>query len=113
MGERKASETQYFSRYLAVSPSFTGRLVFSGTEQTIDAEVVDVSRDGLGTLSKVALIPGSTIELEVMDARIGMRVVYCEPDLIYRDKFRCGLQRVGTTENLVNLFTAHGFLAER
>ena len=109
MGARKPQDERYFPRYVTVSDAFDGRLVLEGQE--LEARVIDVGRDGLGILADRAVPEGSTVELVLSgDRRMTFHVVYCMDDVIHRGRYRCGLQRYGSSENLVSLFGAAGYL---
>ena len=110
MAARKPQDERFFPRYVNVTEAFDGRLVVDGRE--LEARVIDVGRDGLGILADDRVPEGSTVELVLTgDRRLTFHVVYCMDDVIHRGRFRCGLQRYGSTENLVSLFGAAGYLA--
>lgn len=108
MGARMPKEDRFFPRYLSVSRGFDGRL--RHRNQDLDGQVIDVSRHGLGVLLAEALPLGETVELMVFDRTIEFQVVHCHEDLIFKGKFRCGLHRAGSAENLVSLFRASGYI---
>ncbi len=72
----------------------------------LSARLLDVSRDGLGILLEREVRAGETYDLEVDGKGIRVKVVYCIRDLIHAGAYRVGMQRVGSTENLVSLFAA-------
>lgn len=108
MGARQPKEERYFPRYLSVSKSFEGRLRLD--EVDLDAQVLDVSRDGLGVLLSKPVEKGQNIELRAFERSIYFQVAHCHEDLIFKGKYRCGLHRAGSAENLVSLFRASGFI---
>lgn len=114
MGARKPAEERFFPRYLNVSKGFSGRLgVGPDHATTLLCKVLDVSRDGLGILADAEVKAGETVGLTgVADHEIVFKVAHCEPDLIYKGKYRVGLQQKGT-ENLVSLFRAKGLIDDK
>jgi hypothetical protein len=112
MGARKTAEERFFPRYISVTSQFTGKL-FRPMGAALDCRVVDVSRDGLGVISETIVNKGETIELHTLERVIQFQVAYCMDDLIHHGKFRWGLRRVGSQENLVSLFAANGFIDKR
>ena len=110
MSATLATDQRFFPRYLPVVTSFAGRLRRDGEE--LGGHVIDVSRDGLGAVIPVCVDRGDTLELTVGDRTILFHVVYCHQDLIRKGQYRLGLRRTGSTENLVSLFRASGYLGE-
>jgi hypothetical protein len=110
MGQAKPSEQRWIPRYHSVIGDYHAQLIQgSGSEaREVKARVIDVSRDGLGILVNEALNPGTHLTLIIEDKQIQLQVVYCVKDLIHYDNHRCGLQRMASAENLVNLFSAAG-----
>ena len=108
MGARRQSDERFLPRYVSVSTAFDGRLTTDG--RVLEARVIDVGREGLGILASEPLAEGTVIDLELADRHVTLRVVYCMEDLIHRGFYRCGLHRVGSSDNLINLVAAAGFL---
>jgi hypothetical protein len=113
MGVRRPANERFFPRYLSVSNAFVGTLRAGEGGPELDCKVIDVSRDGLGVLSNTPVDKNSVVELEVQDRKILLRVAYCLDDLIHKGRYRLGLHRTGSSENLVNLFSAAGFLVDK
>ena len=113
MSAKTRNDERFFPRYLAVSKSFDGKLLLADSGARWDAQVLDVSRDGLGVLANTPVPKGGIIELHVEGRQLRFQIVYCNDDLIHRGRFRCGLRRVGSTENLINIFSAAGFVSDK
>ena len=112
-GAQKPNEERFFPRYITVTSEFAGEIYRAGKGQPLDCRVMDVSRDGLGVISKNAVQKGETLELHTLERVIQFQVAYCMDDLISRGNYRWGLRRVGSTENLVSLFAANGFIDKK
>lgn len=110
MAQTKPKEQRWIPRYHSVIGDYHAKLVHGSgaTVRDITARVLDVSRDGIGILVGEPLSAGTQLTLTVDDKQIQLQVVYCVKDLIHYDHHRCGLQRVVSSENLVNLFSASG-----
>lgn len=106
MGLRRPVVKRGFPRYREVKENFPGRFESEDNGTELSIKVLDVSRDGLGILVDEWLEAGNTVKMHLNDREILFSVVYCNPDLIYPDRYRCGLHRYGSQENLVNLFAA-------
>ena len=113
MGAQKPKEERFFPRYITLTARFAGELFRTGKNHALDCRVMDVSRDGLGVLSKDTVAKGETIELHTLGRVIQFQVAYCIDDLISRGNYRWGLRRIGSTENLVSLFAANGFIDKK
>jgi len=113
MGEKKTIEHRYFPRYHTVDEQFDGELFFSESMQPFKGQIVDVSRDGVGALGTQQVEAGSHILLKFAGKNIPFVVRHCQPDLIFKDKFRVGLMRSGSSkENLLQLFSLYGFVLD-
>ncbi len=113
MGLRRPDEERFFPRYVQVETSrFSGRLTKADDGTELSVQVIDVGRDGIGMIVETPLPAGLAIELSLADKKVGMLLVYCMQDLINPERYRCGLRRRGTQENLINLFAAAGCLAK-
>ncbi len=110
MAVQKTAEQRFFPRYISVTNRFDGEVFRPATDILLECHVVDVSRDGLGVISNVEVQKGETLELRVLGRVILFQVAYCLEDLIHRGKYRWGLHRTGSAENLVSLFMANGFI---
>lgn len=112
MGELKLDDQRYFPRYHAVADNFAGKLFREEDLSEIPGQVMDVSRDGIGILVTTPQETGQHVVLRFSGKSVVFVVRHCQEDLIFKGKYRAGLMRVGSTkENLLQLFSLHGFLA--
>ena len=113
MAEKKADEHRYFPRYHAVADNFDGQLFVAESNEEFRGQIVDVSRDGAGVLSTQQIEAGSHIVLKFAGKNIQFVVRHCQSELIFKGRYRVGLMRTGSTkENLLQLFSLHGFVTE-
>lgn len=104
MGLPKTKEDRWFPRYHTVNADCLIQL--KSADEALNARVLDVSRDGLGVLVSREIKSGAAFEFELDGKRIKMQVVFCQRDLIHAGMWRSGLRRVGSAENLVNVFAS-------
>jgi len=111
MGLRQPEDERWFPHYHVVSRHFPGQLRDARSGADLGASVLDVSRDGLGTLLPEPLKEGDQVFLDFAERQIPMVVVHCHEDLIHAGRYRCGLQRrKGCTDNLVSLLASRGMV---
>ena len=82
-----------------------------GSEDEISCEVCDVSQDGIGMITTREFDPSTQLALVMAESLvIKFRVVHCRKEKGKIGFFRIGLQRIGSDENLIELFTSHGLV---
>lgn len=87
-----------------------GKLTFAGQEQNIAFKPVDVSVDGIGIITNLAIKAGTKMELHMKDQCIEFEVGWGKPDFGKRDLFRYGLKCLNSETNIETLFLDKGCL---
>lgn len=99
-------------RRYRVSGRASGRLVSLNGDRLISVRPTDVSRRGLGFISREFLHQGGQFWLEIDDARVRVEVTHCQSHLGIDSMFHCGVFTRDPDIDLEMIFSRLGFLEE-
>ena len=92
------------TRSSLIDQNFKGYLRLAGRDEPVDLRPVDVSRRGLGFITKTKLNPGDRIWLVINDFEIRVELAYCSSHLGIDNLFRCGLFTWDPNQDLTKIF---------
>jgi hypothetical protein len=94
-----------FARNAQVNGQIPGRLVGAESAKTLEAVVVDISRVGMGVVTKTPLAAGDSLWLLIKDRAVKLTVRHCAAT---DGAWRLGLESTLPLENLEEHFVSSG-----
>ncbi len=95
-----------------LSSRASGRLVSLNGDRLIAVRPTDVSRRGLGFISREFLAPGSHFWFEIDDARLRVEITHCQSHLGIESMFQCGVFTRDPDIDLEIIFSRLGLLED-
>jgi hypothetical protein len=108
---RIRSKRTELKRY-RVSSRASGRLVSMDGDRLINVRPTDVSKRGLGFISREFLQQGGQFWLEVDEARVRVEITHCQSHLGIDSMFQCGVFTRDPDIDLESIFARLGFLED-
>lgn len=108
---RIRSKRTELKRY-RVSSRASGRLVSMNGDRLINVRPTDVSKRGLGFISREFLQQGGQFWLEIDEARVRVEITHCQSHLGIDSMFQCGVFTRDPDIDLESIFARLGFLED-